>query len=498
MENTQTATKRPKRRGVVLLSVATLALPMSMLRSHHEPAIRVLVQASTTEIAVDAVEAVDGDVVTSLDVITGAVAEVPADALDELGHQPGVTGVTIDDDAALAAVLPGTSYDTETQPGSMYTTARLVGADTLWAQGFQGTGVGIALIDSGVQANSTYFGSRLVAGADYSGGSNSLTDGFGHGTHLASIIMGSSGTIGAPTAFTGIAPKAKLYSVKVANATGVTSLTKILQGMDWVYKNRATKAIKVVNLSLGAAAYDDYRYDPLAAASERLWNAGVTVVASSGNIGAMNNVVSPAYDPTVIAVGALDTKNTFNPDDDVPASFSAGASDWDQRVPDVLAPGRSIQGLKATGSTLAGVVSLFPSAQIGTAFMKGSGTSQAAAVVTGQVALMLQANPAQTPDDVKGNLRNLSAYPAWGDDRELQGWLKAEYPDWAVADYLYTGWGSEGWPAAVVSGTSANELNDNQTRNGSWQGSSWQGSSWQGSSWQGSSWQGSLWMGFPG
>lgn len=498
MENTQTAAKRPKRRGVVLLSVATLALPMSMLKSPHEPALRVLVQASTTELAVDAVEAVDGKVVNPLEVIAGAVAEVPADEIDDLEAQPGVTSVTVDDDASLAAVLAGTTYDTETQAGSMYTTARLVGADTLWAQGYNGTGVGIALIDSGVQANSTYFGTRLLAGADYSGGTNSLTDGFGHGTHLASIIMGSSGTIGAPTAFTGIAPRAKLYSVKVANNTGQTSLTKILQGMDWVYKNRSTKGIKVVNLSLGAAAYDDYRYDPLAAAAERLWNGGVTVVASAGNIGAMHNLVSPAYDPTVIAVGALDTNNTVTPDDDVPASFSAGGYDWSARVPDVLAPGRSIQGLKATGSTLAGVVSAFPSAQIGTAFMKGSGTSQAAAVVSGQVALMLQANPAQTPNDVKGNLYNLSTYPGWGDDRELQGWLKAEYPDWAVVDYLYTGWGAQGYAATAVSGTTADELADNQARNSSWQGSSWQGSSWQGSSWQGSSWQGSLWMGFPG
>ncbi len=493
MENTQTTTKRPKRRGVVLLSVATMALPTSMLRSHHEPALSVLVQASSTEIAVDAVESVHGKVVNELEVLAGVVATVSADEVDALRVRPGVTGVTIDDTAALESVLPGTTYDTETQVGSLYTTARLTGANTLWSQGWNGTGVGVALIDSGVQANTTYFGTRLLAGVDYSGGTNSLTDGFGHGTHLASIIMGSSGTIGAPGSFTGIAPRAKLYSVKVANTTGVTSLTKILQGMDWVYKNRTLKNIKVVNLSLGAAGYDDYRYDPLAAAAERLWNSGVTVVASAGNIGALKNVVSPAYDPTVIAVGALDTMNTVDPTDDVPASFSAGASDWSKRVPDVLAPGRSIQGLKATGSTLAGVVALFPSAQIGTAFMKGSGTSQAAAVVSGQVALMLQANPSQTPDDVKGNLGNLSTYAGWADDRELQGWMKVEYPDWAVSGSLYTGWGSQFQNPALVSGTTANELADNTKRN-----SSWQGSSWQGSSWQGSSWQGSLWMGFPG
>jgi hypothetical protein len=114
MENTQTTAKRPKRRGVVLLSVATLALPTSMLRSHHEPALSVLVQASTTEIAVDAVEAVDGKVVNQLEVIAGVVATVPADEIDDLRTQPGISGVTVDDTAALESVLPGTTYDTET------------------------------------------------------------------------------------------------------------------------------------------------------------------------------------------------------------------------------------------------------------------------------------------------------------------------------------------------------------------------------------------------
>ena len=493
MDNESTTNPRRRRRGVVLLSVATLALPGTLLRQPHEARLAVLVRAASSAEAARAVRSVDGKVTSELEIVEGVVAAVPRDEIAALDARPGVE-VTRDDGGTLESVLPGTTYDTETQAGSMYTTARLVGAETAWAQGYTGTGVAIAIVDSGVQANSTYFGTRLVAGADYSGSNNALTDGFGHGTHLAGIIAGQQGTIGAPASFTGIAPSAKLYSVKVADNAGATSLTKILQGLDWVYKNRLTTRIRVVNLSFGVAAYDDYRSDPLAAAVERLWANKIVVVTSTGNLGPNRGLVSPAYDPTVLAVGALDTKGTVDPADDAPATFSAGARDAASRQPDLLAPGRSIQSLRATGSALDTLTKALPGSQVGTAFMKGSGTSQATAVISGLVALYLQFQPQQTADDVKANLVNYATQPGpW--DQLVQGHGRARI---VTETPVYTGWGTQGFAPATVSATTADATADNQARAASWQGSQWLGSQWLGSQWLGSFWMGSLWMGSVG
>lgn len=474
-------------RGIVLLALAALSIPGAMLRSG--PHATVLVQATSSEAAADAVRRTGNNVTTELSVVDGVVADVRLDDLALLRQQPGVLGVGADSDGTLASILPGTTYDTEAEAGSMFSTARSVGIQTYWNQGYTGKGIGVAIVDSGVQP-SAFFGTRLVAGADFSGVGNALSDGFGHGTHLAGIIAGQSGAIGAPGSFTGMAPNAKLVSVKVADGKGVSSLTKILQGLDWVYKNKTGYAIKVVNLSMGVPAYDDFTTDPLAAAVERLWKTGVTVVASAGNIGGGRNLTSPAYDPTIIAVGALDSRGTVDPWDDTVAPFSATAVDWNSRTPDVLAPGRSIQSILATGSLLGSFAP--PSSKIGTTFLKGSGTSQAAAVVSGEIATLLSAR-AMTPDEVKWNL-TMATMPITG-DMLVEGWGRTEIPSWYNASALQKWVGTQYNPMAAVSATVADETADSSRRKASWQGSTWQGQTWQGSTWSGSTWSGSTWSG---
>lgn len=474
-------------RGIVLLSLAALSIPGAMLRSG--PHATVLVQATSSGAAADAVRRTGNSVTTELSVVDGVVADVRLDDLAALRRQPGVLGVGADSEGTLASILPGTTYDTEADAGSMFSTARNVGVQTYWNQGFTGAGVGVAIIDSGVQP-SAFFGTRLVAGADFSGVGNALSDGFGHGTHLAGIIGGQSGAIGAPGSFTGMAPNAKLVSVKVADGKGISSLTKILQGLDWVYKNKAGFGIKVANLSMGVPAYDDFTTDPLAAAVERLWKGGVTVVASAGNIGAGRNLTSPAYDPTIIAVGALDTKGTTNTADDTVAPYSATAVDWFSRKPDVLAPGRSIQSILATGSLLGSFAP--PSSKIGTSFLKGSGTSQAAAVVSGEIATLLSAK-AMTPDEVKWNLMSMTANATW--DQLSQGNGKVSIPTWYGPLNLMKFVGAQWNAVASASPTVANDTTDSNARKASWQGSTWQGQTWQGSTWSGSTWSGSTWSG---
>ena len=478
--------KSPRRlratRGVGLLSVALLGLPIGALRPPTRP-VSALVRAGSASAAASAVRAHGGSVTNELAVIEGVVAEVDPARLAELSADPAVSRVDLDAAGELQSVIAGTTYDTETQVGSMYNTARLVGADKLWAQSVTGSGVGVAIVDSGVQP-SNFFGARLVGGADFSGANNALADGFGHGTHMAGIIAGSSGSIGAPASFTGIAPRSTLVSVRVADNAGASSLLKVLQGLDWVYKNRDGYNIKVVNLSLGVPVYADYTQDPLVAATQRLWYSGVTVVASAGNIGPGLNLTSPAIDPTIIAVGAVDTKGTLATGDDAPAAFSASAATANDRAPTVLVPARSIQSVMATGS----VASLLaPIAGIGPKFIRGTGTSQAAAIVSGQAALMLSSKDGLGPVDIKQNLCKFATNPGWG--AKKQGCGVATVGAMTAAN-LVTTYTWEGYPEATVSATIGDAAADLAARVAGPQVVSWQGASWQGASWQGSSWQG--------
>ncbi len=155
--------------------------------------------------------------------------------------------------------------------------------------------------------------------------------------------------------------------------------------------------IRVLNLSFGTASTQDYTIDPLAYAAEVAWRKGIVVVAAAGNDGTQyKTLANPASHPLVIAVGADDTRGTLKVDDDqVPAFSSRGTN---VRHVDFVAPGVSVLGLRNPGSLIDQQV---PSAVVGTRFFRGSGTSQAAAVTSGAVALLLQRYPTLTPDQVK-------------------------------------------------------------------------------------------------
>jgi serine protease AprX len=288
-------------------------------------------------------------VTSELHLLDGVVAVLPEGEVAALASEPGVDAVVRDTPVSFESLVPGTSYDTATQSGSMATTASLVGAPSYWSAGYTGAGVDVAVVDTGVKP-SPFLGNRLVARTDTTKEQNALSDGYGHGTHMASIIAGVSPVTG--DAFSGIAPGARVVSVRVADDLGNSSLTQVLAGLDWVYQNRTSNGfhIKVVNLSLAVPALPSYVNDPLATSVERLGNAGVSVVAAVGNIGPGLGVVSPAYDPSVIA---------------------------NDRRPDILAPGRSIQSVVISGSYIDDHAPA--SSLIGVNYVVGSGTSQAAA-----------------------------------------------------------------------------------------------------------------------
>lgn len=271
-------------------------------------------------------------------------------------------------------------------------------AADLYAAGHRGHGVDIALVDSGVSpVAGLHQSGKILYGPDLSneGGQTNLAnlDTYGHGTHLAGIMVGNDGD-----QLLGIADQSRVVSIKVAGATGETDIAQVIAGIDWVvdHKNDNGLNIRVLNLSLGVAGLVTNEGDPLSAAVERAWDAGIVVVAAAGNRGNESaGIDSPAISPYVIAVGGIESRDSAGIHD-LMATWSSGGNE--HRTPDVVAPGRSILSLRVPGSMLD---QLHPGAVVGETYFRGTGTSQSAAVVSGFTAALLSADPSLTPDQVK-------------------------------------------------------------------------------------------------
>jgi serine protease AprX len=282
---------------------------------------------------------------------------------------------------------------------------RVINADQLWAQGTNGRGVTVAVLDSGVAADVdlTAPTNRLLASVNFA--DQRLTnDPGGHGTHIAGTIAGN-GTRSAGE-FVGVAPGANIVDVRVLNAAGSGRISSLVRGIEWVVTHRSTYNIRVINLSFGAPASTSYRTDPLSAAVEVAWRLGIVVVAAAGNSGpGRDTTASPGIDPYAITVGATDDIGTLSRRDDVLAWFSSWGSADGNAKPDLVAPGRRIVAPRVPGSALD---TLFPervvTAQNGSTYFRLTGTSMATAVVSGAVALLLQRRPDLSPDQVKALL----------------------------------------------------------------------------------------------
>src|SRR5581483_10085441 len=262
---------------------------------------------------------------------------------------------------------------------SLYNTARTVGAVSYWRNGFTGKGVDVALIDSGVApVNGLTTPGKVVNGPDLSFDSQApnlqYLDAYGHGTHMAGIIAGRDDAVvpgsnyaGDSTDFLGVAPDARIVNVKVADAGGAVDVSQVIAAIDWVvqHKNDNGLNIRVLNLSFGTDSTQPYTLDPLAYAAEVAWRNGIVVV------------------------GAVDTQGTVSPSDDTVATFSSAGNGT--RNPDLVAPGVHIASLRDPGSTIDRQFGA--TATVGTRFFRGSGTSQATAVMSGAAALAIQQHP---------------------------------------------------------------------------------------------------------
>ena len=468
-----------------------------------------------------------GTVIRELKVIDGFSAEVPAARLAALRALPGLASLT--EDAALSF---HSDYNPAGDPYSLASTALGVGASTAWAEGITGAGIDVALIDSGISPVQGLAGDgKVVNGPDLSldsqAGSSQSLDGFGHGTFMAGLIGAKDpgADVSKPgSSYLGMAPDARIVNVKVGSNNGTVDVSQVIAGIDWVVEHRHDNGlnIRVLNLSIGTNSAQSYQVDPLAYAAEVAWRSGIVVVAAAGNDGAANgHLDDPASDPFVIAVGGAGSSGTYSLNNLLVAAFSSLGNGI--RNPDLIAPGSHLQGLRVPGSY---IDQNFPSAAFGDRFFRGSGTSEAAALTSGAVALILQKRPSLKPGQVKAILaQTAAALPNVAVQAQGAGFLQvAAGVDEALS--VPSGWQGF-WPSvgtgsleksrgtghvsiggAQLTGEqdifghpfsssqhAAQSANGQGWSEGGWNGTTWSGTTWSGTTWSGTTWSGTTWSG---
>ncbi|MFN8597443.1 MAG: S8 family peptidase [Anaerolineae bacterium] len=314
------------------------------------------------------------------------------------------------------------AFDPQPLTAPPYTYLDTLNVRSVWNMGLKGTDVYVAVIDSGMAPDWDFqrlpgepgmTSSRLHWQESFNDNTNLAYDTNGHGTHVAGIIGGSGQKSNG--LYKGIAPNVGFISVKVSDDNGMSYESDVVAAMQWVYDNNQRVGtltaitpyrIRVVNLSLNSTVEQSYHTSPLSAAAEILWFNGVVVVASAGNVTAETgyNTINtgPANDPFIITVGASDENGTAARSDDVVTNFSAHGVTLDGfQKPNIIAPGKNIVSTLAESSWWR---NNYNDRFVDGIYFRASGTSMAAPMVTGAVALLLQDEPNLTPDQVKYRL----------------------------------------------------------------------------------------------
>jgi serine protease AprX len=498
--------------AVTALAIAACAaLPATAGASSARSQVIVQLEAGGSAAAVKKqIRRSGGRVTGELPIIRGLGAELSPSAAKRLERRRGVMAVTRNHDVAPQAVR---ASDLDT--AFPFSTA----ATEAWNKddaGVTGKGIGVAVIDTGVEGGLRDFRlspsdarSRVTASVLIHPDATRAGDSYGHGTHVAGIIGGNSwnrsGLDFAQGRYVGVAPEANLIDVKVSDEEGNATVLDVLYGLQFVVDHKDQLGIRVVNLSLESATPQSYKTDPLDAAVEAAWFKGLVVVASAGNRGAADDAVSyaPGNDPYVISVGGVDDAGTRNLSDDALASWSARGRTQDGFAkPELNAPGARIVSNLAPSSAFS---RLCVTCILNGGMIRAGGTSMSAPMVSGAVALLLERHPHLTPNQVKGVLMasarslpgGLPAVDAYAAIRRVnagavpvanQGLTPSTLIDAATGeiDYTRSSWSRSSWSTA-----------DGQ-RAADWARSSWSRSSWSStnsagvevsrSSWSRSSW----------
>jgi serine protease AprX len=417
-----------------------------------------------------------------------------------------------------------------------------VAANKLWNEPpyLQGQDVTVAVVDSGIAEQVDFKdangASRILTHVSFASDSKLPDDFYGHGTHVAGLIAGD-GAI-SDHEYMGIAPQANLVDVKVLNDKGQGFTSDVVAGLEWVYNNAEQYNIRVVNLSLNSSVAESYRTSALSAALELLWFKGITVVVATGNNGSSQPGIlyPPANDPYLIAIGATDDQDTASVGDDTLASFSSfGVTTDGFSRPDLVAPGTNLTSLLAPDSNLViDHANKVKKDKQGNNHFQMSGTSMASPVVAGAAALLLQAEPLLTPDQVKARLiatahpfnagngaGYLDAYAAvhtqtppapqqsyipnnlpaemaliayWASTQEA-GTIDWENVDWSAVNWGSVNWGSVNWGSVNWGSVNWGSVNWGSVNWGSvnWGSVNWGSVNWGSVNWGSVNWGSTSW-----
>jgi serine protease AprX len=423
--------------------------------------------------------------------LNGVSAEVTGRQLAKLARHNDLLAITLD------APVNATGY----QDAEMWRESTEI--NYLWNNIDPNTGAtigpapqapAIAVVDSGVDPTKVAdFGMRLRASVNLSSLSPlAVGDDQGHGTMVAGIAAGAS------EAHPGVAKNAPIVSIRTSDANGMSTVSDVICAADWILANKDKYNIRVANFSLKGSVQTSFRFDPLDKAVERLWFAGVTVVAAAGNHGTGTGPVSMSYapgnDPFVITVGALDEQQSSDPLDNTLAWWSGYGVTMDGfSKPEVAAPGRFMISPVPVAATL---TRQYPERVVAPGYMWMSGTSFAAPVVSGIAAQMLARHPEWGPDQVKGALMRTTNYLSGPGTSAGVGEVDGLYAAYDVAppnpnENLYAFVESD----PVTGARSFNEAawSSHVQSNAAWSSAAWSSAAWANAAWSSAAWSSAAW-----
>jgi serine protease AprX len=464
-----------------------------------------------------------GRVLKELPLISAFVAEIPAQSVPQLSGMADVIWVSLD--ARVESTIKKVKDPESTGENipvdipeftPVNTFQDTLGVHQVWEMGYDGEGIGVAVIDSGIFMDRDFTITpnkpHLRIKISQSFNSESASDNFGHGTHVAGIIGGNGAA--SDGLYSGLAPGVDLINLKISNDQGLAYESDTVEAMQWVFDNKDLYNIRVVNLSIQSTIPQSYHESPLDAAAEILWFNGVVVVAAAGNWndGESFNPIqaAPGNDPFIITVGAADENGTFGRDDDAITSFTpAGTTIEGFNKPDIYAPGVDIISVLSYGSDW---YFEFPERVVmDREYFRLSGTSMAAPMVAGAAAILLQAEPGLTPDQVKFRLTNSAGLIGTSPYLDVESALTSQTiePDnqdivphmllakmaliayWSSQEgYGDIDWGAVNWDAVNWNAVNWNAVNWNAVN---WNAVNWNAVNWNAVNWNAVNWNAVSW-----
>jgi subtilisin family serine protease len=416
------------------------------------------------------------------------IARLSAPALAAIAADPTV--ITATHDTAIVATGDRTNnwlgFEDDAPvatsgTGAFATSLLAIRAPYAWTRS-TGEGVTVAILDTGIADHPDLGKRKVKARVDFVKDGNTAQDPGGHGTFVAGVIAANG-------QMKGVAPDADLVSLRVLDANGNGTVANVVGAFDWLLKNSQRYHVDVVNLSWGAPQATSYHKDILSALVESLWFDGITVVAAAGNGGpTAGTVTAPGADPFVVTVGSFTDQGTTAFGDDRESTFSGRGPTLDGFAkPDTLAPGEHVQSLRVAGVTYLDSHGR-PAGKTTDAYVRMTGTSAAAAFVSGVAALVASDHKRFSPTQIKGAIV-ASGRPISGSSTKAVDALLAL----SAMTTVNVGLKPSALLIQILLTSRALRLKGVTWEGVTWDGVTWDGITWESVNWKSVSWESVSW-----